>query len=377
MSTNDSHYPIGIGPAAGPVPNPPQAPALLHGRPPSYGSPVAALGTTSDVGALTVSTAVAGDRTGMRELSSRLSRLSAAADHARTVMVRAEGESTDAWGGSAGEGFRGHLRTHQRVSRVLDDTCRTVAEALTGLAAELAAVDETMALARADARAAGCPVHGKTIHLTAGPPMAAPTSAGAGTSERIIATGRNARRLEKAAHDRFQQTLDPLTDTFLDQLTTLTPTEATSLAGSTFTAAMKTDALVGPLAGHAEKSPRLATALAGATNLSTVLGYGAGNWITIPKTANPAWSKIPRAFTVSGAGLGVAGIGYDIVVTGTPADKAVVKGAAGWAAGATTSGVTAFALTALGFTGPAGWVAIGAGMIASAGVGYLIDQNWQ
>ncbi len=77
--------------------------------------------------------------------------------------------------------------------------------------------------------------------------------------------------------------------------------------------------------------------------------------------------KVGSKLPVVGLGVAVAGIGFDVGVSGKDATTSAASNLGGWAAGA---GASAAVLAA---GGPVGW-AVGLGAVASVGVGFAIEE---
>lgn len=296
-----------------------------------------------------------------------------------------------AWHGDAADACQENLVYQQGQARGLAKAATEVAAATGAFASEISGVKADMATARAAARSAGYPVTADAIHLPM--PLANPSQTVV-NGINITDTVTKARKRESLAHKSLSHVLTKYT-TFLDFFRKSMATRSVAAARGSFTSTMGTQWYQDSAAARARGLAAATTlfdnsdgALRGAAyqqmvgRVPGVLTDTAAANANSLLTARPFHhtNKVPDAFLksfhYSGGVLAGAGIATSIA-TGTPADRAVGVGVSSWAGGALASGGVAAGLTALGVgAGPVGWVALGVGIAASAGVGYVVDHQW-
>nr|WP_042197703.1 hypothetical protein [Kibdelosporangium sp. MJ126-NF4]CEL23126.1 hypothetical protein [Kibdelosporangium sp. MJ126-NF4]CTQ90263.1 hypothetical protein [Kibdelosporangium sp. MJ126-NF4] len=352
---------------------------------------------TPRIGGHTLTTVVDADTGQLRAMGSVLSTTEDAAEHLGDTCRTADGTITHAWTGQAADRARETLHRHRLSAYDLATHLNRVAATIARFADDIDRVTARMNEARDLARAAGYRVTRDMIQF----PLPIADPAASGPSGVITALVAAARQEETAAHVRLRAELAEQ-KSFLESLPT--PLRGLGLTQGMFMASTGTAAYMDSAVDHA-RTIVAASAIAENTTgglrqsayqqlfrtapwaavdqavagVRKPLDYGAVNWANLP--ADPEKTRYAKAFlkplTVSGGVLGGAGIGLQ-VLQGTPPEKAIVAGGASWAAGAVASGLTEAALLTIGVgAGPIGWATLAVGFVASAGVGYVIDQAWK
>ncbi|MGW5739970.1 WXG100 family type VII secretion target [Amycolatopsis sp. NPDC003861] len=348
-------------------------------------------------GAHTIAVRVDGDPVALQATTAWLTGIAGAAGALADDMATTVTASQHIWTGPAADTFRDRVRRGRDHADGLRHALSAIVSAVDTFAEEIRAVKLQMAAAKELARSVGCRVTADSIQF----PLPLLNPAQGGTSGEVTAMVGLARRRESAAHTALRAAL-ARHKSFLESLTS-SPTRAVSVSRSLFMEASKAKAYTETALTHAKalssaafiaenadgglRQAAQAELFGGASagmfdqavrGSRSALGYGAPNWVTPPagdfakKLVGPALKPL----TVSSGMLAGAGVGLDIM-SGTPADKAVVKGGASFAAGAATSAaLEAGGLILLGAS-PPGLVLIAASVIVSAGVGYSIDQAWR
>ena len=343
-------------------------------------------------GGYTVTTRVDGNVATLRDTETWLRRLAAEALSLHDTTGDQITRLRTAWEGTAGDACRTTLDRQKKGAHHLRAAAVEVADAVGTFATEIMGVKAEMATARTAARAAGYSVTAEAIHL---PMVLTNPAATVVNGVNITSTVTAARQREVRAHAELNRVLSKHT-TFLDFFRKSMPTRTVTAIRGAFTATMGTRwykdsanartkvlAAATIIAENADGGLRVTAYRDIANRLPRYLTDKAAAAVNETLTARPFHFKVDTApdaffksFHYSGGVITGAGIGYSIM-NGTPADKAIGVGVASWAGGALASGGAAAGLTALGVSaGPIGWAALGVGLVASAGVGYIVDHNW-
>ncbi|MEU3770787.1 hypothetical protein AB0E55_37480 [Amycolatopsis keratiniphila] len=336
---------------------------------------------------------VPGDPAALHATAAWLATVAAATKTVADDLTASVTKSEHAWTGAGGDAFRFKIRN----SRAKADDLRRVSHdrsmSVTAFANEIRAVKHDMTAAKDLARAAGFRVTETTIQFPL--PMLEPGASG--PSGMVTAMVAQARRREAAAHTALRTALGRH-KSFYESLPTLP--RALSVGRGLFNAAIDSDAFTTRasaratalteaafIAENSESSLRQSAQakLFGGTAAGVLdqvaftsrdaLKYGPANHVQLPTGAKsgPIAAAALKTFAVSSGVIAGAGIGLDLAA-GMPADKAVVKGGASFAAGATAAVLLeAGAIILLGST-PPGLVVLAVSTVVSAGVGYSIDQ---
>ncbi|ONI86604.1 hypothetical protein ALI22I_23445 [Saccharothrix sp. ALI-22-I] len=330
----------------------------------------------------TIPTVLSGRATACRDAAKALHGLREAADFTADVTSGARTESATGWSGDSGDHYRSALGGGRTRAEDLGDRAGRIALALEVFADEHDAVRAEITDARAVARSGGLTLTATAINSPS--PVGGPVVPMDALFDTVAAKVSAARKREQAAREALDQALSDAS-TFADFLKATETTRTASIVKGLFGlvdggAALGRSAAANKrladaalvIAGDTSLSPGLRhLGLAGAIHNSTLFHgkVGAGQMF---KTTQRALSKAPevkalKPFGYAGGGIAAVGVGLSIA-GGAPVDKAVAGGAASFAAAALTT-------AALG-AGPPGWLALGASLAVSAGVGYLVDQNW-
>ncbi|UVS78407.1 hypothetical protein [Actinokineospora sp. UTMC 2448] len=333
-------------------------------------------------------TVVSGQVEGMHSRADWLIRLAECADRVGDTMHAQRAKTETVWPGDAGDGYREKLRGHGDQAEHLYTAASTIGAALRVLAREIAAVRATIDQARQDARAAGYVTTSNTIEF----PMPLVNPAASGPSAGIVTAVTTARQRERHAHAEFARVAHPHL-TFLDFFFKTMPNRIVGLLRGTFTTATRE---------HAANATKLRNTVASAAAMVTSadgvaqqaltdtirkglpgvvidhyiqqlrrpLAYDLSDALKLGTTT--AKGRFATGFSASGGALSIAGTTIAIAQGAEP-DRAIATGTASWAAGAITHGAI---VAALGVSGPPGWIALGAGLVVSAGVGWIVDHHW-
>ncbi|MEU4767701.1 hypothetical protein AB0H12_31065 [Actinosynnema sp. NPDC023794] len=297
------------------------------------------------------------------------------------------GESETTWPGGSGDLFRYTLAAAGDSGDDLGEHLGRLGTAVTIFTDEIDAVRAAIDTARADAKAAGLVLTATAIHLPfcteVETPMTA-TPAFAAASNAV----KSARHREQRAHEQLWTVLAELS-TLADFFQAGNATRPASVARTLYNDFVG----AGRLGRSAAANKRLADAalvVAGDHTLPAGLRWNALQihgeqaqlfqskvatgqaLIGTKKFLQSGVLEVKGKATIPYSGGLIAGAGVVVSISnGTPVDRAVGTGAASLLAGAA---VTAGA--ALLAASPPGWAVLIVSTVASTGVGYAVDQNW-
>lgn len=380
-----------------------------------------------------------GDPESCRTLADFIRSAGAAAQDAGDAIYQARGASESCWGGEAADRFRSRMGEMGKGSDETEQYSREVAQATEVFADDLVTVRARMAQARDVAADAGLTVTGTVIASPGPAPPPLPHGGAGATPEQVAThtqamhahgaqvkayaevqtTVAEARQIETRAHQTLGSALGKQTS-FLQSVQQnagwIAWSTASGGAGALHGAAKKWGTIAARKGSIAARWAPLTRNQAfsaafreGATRYATTAGMRAAdaarhadsaartlgnlgntrfgrpvlNLVArtvaddIKAVSGPLVKIKPLARGIPYAGVFTTGVQVaDAALEGKPVGKAAAAGAASFAAGAITTSAATPMLIATGMAaGPAGWVAVGAGVAFAAGVGYVVEYH--
>jgi len=385
-----------------------------------------------------VETRVDGDPASCHALADYLRKGGYAARAAGDDIHQVRGTSESCWGGDAAEQFRTRMTEMGKGSNEIEEYSRQIAQATEVFADDLVTVRTRMAQARGVAAEAGLPLTGTVIGEPGAAPVPLPNGGAGATPEQVAAqtqamsahsaqvaaytevqtTVAEARQIENRAHQTLSTALGRQTS-FLQSVQGsagwIAWSTATGGAGALHGAAKKWAAVAARKGDTAARWAPLTSNQAfstafreGATTYANTVGMKAAEATRHADSAARALGNLgntrfgrplldglartpahhirattgPLAKIKPSAGripyVGALTTAAQVTVAGLqgkPVDEAAAAGMASFAAGSITTSAAATGLIAAGMAaGPAGWVAVGAGVAVSVGVGYVVEN---